>query len=304
MIRSRRLSFAVTLAVLFAAFLGIVTYPAGRQMADAAPATINFRNFEYSPANVVVNIGDSVTWQPDSGFTFANHPLRFDTLPNQVNNGTDPFVLQFNVAGVFRFYCNIHGSSGGGGMSGSVTVLDTSGSPTPTGSPTSTPTPTATPTGAALYVPGAFNEKPPTSTMTSTPTQTPTPTRTSTPTQTPTFSPSNAPGPPKVFFVRGSDGSHVVINWTNPSDFNLFQYRLAICHSGATTISPDCPLASADVFTQFFFTTPNQFVSFDDFGSTPGRYTCAWVQFVSSSGRASIFYPGGGSITLNNCSIP
>jgi plastocyanin len=296
--------------------LSLFSYP-GERPAAADPATITFKNFQYSPANVTVNIGESVTWQPDTGFTFADHPLRFDTLPNQVNNGSDPFVLQFNTAGVFRFYCFIHGSPGGGGMSGSVTVVDPNGSPTPTQTSTSTPTPTGsptptptmTPTGAALYVPDAFNDRPPTPIPTSTPTQTPTVTptptvtRTPTPTSTPTLSP-NPPGPPSQFFARPTDGTHINISWTNPPDSNLTQYRLALCHSAAFSISPNCPLASADVFTSFFNTSPNQFVSFDDFGTTFGLYTCAWVQFVNSSGRSSVFYPGGGSITLSNCSTP
>jgi plastocyanin len=300
MTRSRKISFVITLAALLFAMLSLFWNPGERPVA-AAPATIGFHNYEYVPANVVINIGETVTWQPDAGYSFADHPLRFDTLPQyQVNSGTDPFVLSFPTAGRWRFYCNIHGSPLAGGMSGTVTVVDPNGPPTPT--------PTMTPTGSALYVPGAFNDKPPTPIPTSTPTQTPTVTptptvtQTPTPTSTPTFSP-NPPGPPSQFFARPTDGTHINISWTNPPDASLTQYRLALCHSAAFSISPNCPLASADVFTSFFNTSPNQFVSFDDFGTKPGLYTCAWVQF-NGSGGTSIFYPGGGTITLTNCSTP
>ncbi|MBC8047227.1 MAG: hypothetical protein H7Y00_10555 [Fimbriimonadaceae bacterium] len=82
---------------------------------------IEVRNFEYVPLSVSINLGDTVTFQWIEG----NHPTVSDSgifsdIPMDILN--QQFDLVLTSAGTFSFHCLIHGSSGGSGMSGSITV--------------------------------------------------------------------------------------------------------------------------------------------------------------------------------------
>lgn len=93
-------------------------------------ASITFACCAYSPPNVVITVGESVSW---SG-TFTFHPLRqvdgpsSDTpVPGGFANSTGTFYsVQFNTPGTYYYQCANHGlAQFGGTMRGSVTVLST-----------------------------------------------------------------------------------------------------------------------------------------------------------------------------------
>jgi plastocyanin len=96
--------------------------------APARAATIEFgggHGFAYAPAGVRIPPGGSVTWSGDFGF----HPLHSAVAAEPyVNTAGSSFDHTFAGAGVYRFYCGMHGFSSGenqvGGMSGQVVVTN------------------------------------------------------------------------------------------------------------------------------------------------------------------------------------
>jgi plastocyanin len=93
----------------------------------ASDAQITFRFAEYTPRDVTVARGQSVTWTADPGNDFlavpgpSHHPLKFvgNAQPAQTSGTTT--TRTFSRVGKFPFYCAIHWSIG---MVGSVTVTE------------------------------------------------------------------------------------------------------------------------------------------------------------------------------------
>jgi plastocyanin len=83
-------------------------------------------NATFSPKNIMVNSGDTVTWKWDDA---DQHTVTSDTgawTDSGVRGGGPPnatFQHVFNAPGVFKYHCQIHGAPNGVGMSGSVTVM-------------------------------------------------------------------------------------------------------------------------------------------------------------------------------------
>ncbi len=114
--------------------------------ASAADHDVEVRNFSFSPENLNIQAGDTVTWTRFSG----THNVNADDGAFRCANGCDgqggngaptaswsSFTLTFDTAGSNPYHCQIHGFAGGG-MSGTVTV-EGGGAPTPTPTPTPTP---------------------------------------------------------------------------------------------------------------------------------------------------------------------
>jgi plastocyanin len=94
-----------------------------QQNVFAANATITISDFAYTPQQVTINAGESVTWQWSSG----THPTASDNSPAEWTtftlDGSNPsFTKVFNTPGTFDFHCEFHGS-----MTGTITVLSPSG---------------------------------------------------------------------------------------------------------------------------------------------------------------------------------
>lgn len=85
-------------------------------------------NNAFSPKTSTVALNGTVSWVWGAGA--AGHNVISDASPSFASMPLNtpvsaPFTrgpLQFNATGTYKFYCNFHGSAGGGGMSGSVTV--------------------------------------------------------------------------------------------------------------------------------------------------------------------------------------
>jgi plastocyanin len=140
--------------IVLAALAGGVA--AGALPALAADRTVTASGFSFSPSEVTVEAGDTVTWNNGGG----THNVVFDDGPAYTEPSTPSSELwtrsrRFDDTGTFRYHCGFHGAS----MSGSVVVVTPGSTPSPTPTPTPTPTATAMPT--------------PTSTATATPTPAP-----------------------------------------------------------------------------------------------------------------------------------
>jgi plastocyanin len=100
--------------------------------APAQAASIAFgdsHGLAYSPPDVRIPVGQTVTWTGD----FGAHPLRSAASGEPyTHNGTPgvsgSFDHTFSVSGVYRYYCAMHGMSSAdnqvSGMSGQVVVTD------------------------------------------------------------------------------------------------------------------------------------------------------------------------------------
>lgn len=126
---------------LAAAPVQAAAQPAAAQ--PAATKTVEIMGYKYTPAELTIAVGDTVTW--------TNH----DSAPHNVvvTNGpekfTSPLLQQgqaytytFSKAGTYSYYCSVHPD-----MTAKVTV--TGGSTPPTTQPPTTQPPTSSPTTPA-----------------------------------------------------------------------------------------------------------------------------------------------------------
>jgi plastocyanin len=104
--------------------------PASSGAAPTAAATtqITIMNYAFSPANVTIDVGDTVVWTNHDtaphNVVISDGPVKF-TSPT-LNTG-DTFTYTFTVAGTYDYYCSIHPD-----MKASVTVVGDGGTdPTP-----------------------------------------------------------------------------------------------------------------------------------------------------------------------------
>lgn len=98
------------------------------------PNTVVVANDAFSPSNVSVAVGTTVTWTNINGtnpHNVVSADKLFDSNP-QCTGSTTPcmkvgekFTYTFGKAGTFRYFCHVHGyctSGSCGGMSGVVNV--------------------------------------------------------------------------------------------------------------------------------------------------------------------------------------
>ena len=96
--------------------------------APAATVPVAMTNFLFTPANVSINIGDTVTWSVQQGF--HDTVSGANGVPSGLwNSGTqfgrlmfpgESFSFTFNAAGTFPYFCTPHWTFG---MAGSVQVI-------------------------------------------------------------------------------------------------------------------------------------------------------------------------------------
>lgn len=88
---------------------------------QAATHTVTVQNFEFVPAEITIAPGDTVVWEWDSGL----HNVVADDgsfSSGVVSAAPMSFSQAFDNEGAFPYYCEPHGSPGGFGMAGIVTV--------------------------------------------------------------------------------------------------------------------------------------------------------------------------------------
>ena len=91
--------------------------------ASAADQTVTASNTQFSPSDVTIDIGDTVTWNNAGGI----HNVEFDdgsyTQPPTPDSSSWSVNRTFDTAGTFRYHCGFHGAS----MPGVVRVRDATG---------------------------------------------------------------------------------------------------------------------------------------------------------------------------------
>jgi plastocyanin len=80
--------------------------------------TVNIDNFAFEPAKRTVKVGTEVTWvnQDDTNHTVTEKDKAFESEELAEN---EEFSHRFTAAGVYNYYCKIHGKDR---MSGEITV--------------------------------------------------------------------------------------------------------------------------------------------------------------------------------------
>jgi plastocyanin len=78
----------------------------------------------FTPSQLNIGVGEYVVWKwgPQA---FSHNVVPDGIIPTRSGSPTDgpnTYVYQFSVAGNFPYYCQVHGGSGGIGMSGIVSV--------------------------------------------------------------------------------------------------------------------------------------------------------------------------------------
>jgi plastocyanin len=93
---------------------------------DDFTGTIRVLDSVFSPANVTISVGDSVTWRFDGALnhtvthgTSATVPPDANKLFDSPTQSSGTFGYRFNDAGSYAYFCRIHL---GMGMKGTVTV--------------------------------------------------------------------------------------------------------------------------------------------------------------------------------------
>jgi plastocyanin len=110
---------AVVIAALFI-FAAFILTPSKINVVEAAGATVTLTNFQFAPKSVRIRAGEAVTWTSKEG----SHTVTADD--NSFDSGTisagKSFSHTFNKAGTYKYYCSLHGSTGGHDMAGTVVV--------------------------------------------------------------------------------------------------------------------------------------------------------------------------------------
>jgi plastocyanin len=120
MSRIATLRLTLVLALLGLALLAVT--------ATAGDATVSFQCCAFSPSQVRVLPGQTVTWAGANGATFAQHPLKFpDATVGDQTDGSASTDRTFLAAGIYLWYCGVHGhydaaTNTVSGMSGRVIV--------------------------------------------------------------------------------------------------------------------------------------------------------------------------------------
>lgn len=126
----------------------------GGGIAVAADNAVAISGFSFSPKDITVNVGDSVTWTNSDaqGHTATADGGSFDT--GTIGNGASKTVA-FSTAGTFAYHCSIHAA-----MIGSVTVQAAAAGATnpPTDTADAAPAASGSPglIGAGIVLAGTF----------------------------------------------------------------------------------------------------------------------------------------------------
>jgi plastocyanin len=80
---------------------------------------------QFNPANLTVTTGTTVTWQWAASAAGHNVVPDDGTTPSgsgALASAPHSYQFTFNTPGTYHYHCAAHGTAGGGGMSGTVTV--------------------------------------------------------------------------------------------------------------------------------------------------------------------------------------
>jgi plastocyanin len=116
----------ITITAEAGALIGSPQTYAARATETSTSADVSVVNNAFNPSAITITAGTTVTWTWAS--TARDHNVTPDpagsepTRSGDLIDGPAIYTYQFNTPGTYRYYCELHGSPGGGGMSGTVTV--------------------------------------------------------------------------------------------------------------------------------------------------------------------------------------
>src|SRR3989338_5886333 len=89
----------------------------------AAEVTITMTDNQFSPRNITINAGDTITWinRGSAAHTATADTGAFDT--GSVAAGGSSSAI-FNSSGTYAYHCKFHGGTNGSGMAGTITVRE------------------------------------------------------------------------------------------------------------------------------------------------------------------------------------
>lgn len=92
--------------------------------ADAQTVTVNAANFQFTPKDITITVGNSVVWSntDTKKHTATADDGSFDT--GVIAPGARSAPVKFDKAGKFAYYCQFHGAPGGIDMAGTITVVE------------------------------------------------------------------------------------------------------------------------------------------------------------------------------------
>lgn len=87
----------------------------------AGDVAVTVSSNAFTPQAVTINVGESVTWTNTQGtHNVVADDGSFTSGAPSSDNWTH--TETFNMAGTYQYFCELHGNTGGIGMSGTVTV--------------------------------------------------------------------------------------------------------------------------------------------------------------------------------------
>ncbi|MBK6397977.1 MAG: T9SS type A sorting domain-containing protein [Bacteroidetes bacterium] len=99
------------------------------KISQSAVIPVSVENIVFNPANIIVNVGDTIMWVWSAGFhttTSTAIPVGATPWDAPIDASNPMFMYQVTVEGEYDFICSIHSSMG---MVAHITVLGTSGLP-------------------------------------------------------------------------------------------------------------------------------------------------------------------------------
>jgi plastocyanin len=98
----------------------VAVLSAGRLSTSAATFFVGVEDSFFEPDQLAINVGDTVVW---NGFGAQDHTVTSDdNLFNALVLFGDAFSYTFTQAGTYLYFCENHGTVGGGGMAGRIVV--------------------------------------------------------------------------------------------------------------------------------------------------------------------------------------
>jgi plastocyanin len=97
------------------------------EVALAANQTVAASDYQFTPKDVTVNAGETVTWTNSGGFHNVHFDDGFDQPADPIDVWPSPVTRTFGAVGSYRYICDAHESQG---MTGTVSVV-ASGAPPP-----------------------------------------------------------------------------------------------------------------------------------------------------------------------------
>lgn len=84
---------------------------------SAAGAAVSIENFAFGPDEIVISVGDTLTWTNDEAGVGHTTTSDDGVWNSALLNPGDTFDQTFDQAGTFTYFCSIHPS-----MTASITV--------------------------------------------------------------------------------------------------------------------------------------------------------------------------------------